>query len=156
MKTRAWYDLPVGSQVQHGACILGPDQKGPAPTGLSCWVGQDGTGLLPHRWHGWGSIAESDCMAPCAQLPLPCWPKAWEQWLPFWGSQGFWPEHALLCTVNPSARPGPAFNLEKALGYRCCSWRTTGPLSKQGGECAPSLGLFVLALPGGGLAQLGC
>lgn len=35
----------------------------------------------------------------------------------FLGQQGIWPEHALLGTVNSSARQGPAFNLEKALGY---------------------------------------
>ena len=103
-----------------------------------------------------GVGAESEYMAPSVQLPLPGCSKAWEQWLPFWGSQGTWPDYALSGTVSSSASPGPPLNLEKAPGYRCCSWRTTGPLSKQGGECAPGLGLFVLASPGGGLAQLGC
>lgn len=39
--------------------------------------------------------AELEYMPPCVQLPLPNWPKAWEQWLPFWGGQGTWPECAL-------------------------------------------------------------
>lgn len=130
--------------------------EGSAPAGLGCWAGRVGPPPSQVAWVGVGVGTESEYMAPCVQLPLPGWPKAWEQWLPFWGSWGTWPEYALSGTVSSSASPGPPLNLEKAPGYWCCSWRTTGPLSKQGGECAPGLGLFVLASPGGGLAQLGC
>lgn len=154
MKARAWCDLPLGSQSS-----MEPASLGQTEGSSSCWPRLLGW----PRWHrpspsqvAWVEAgAESECMAPCVQLPLPCWPKAWEQWQSFWGSWGIWPEHALLGTVSPSVRLGPTFNLEKAPGYRCCSWRTTGPLSKQGGECAPGLGLFVLALPGGGISSAG-
>ena len=133
--------------------ILASQPEGPGPPGLG-WAGR--VGPPPSQVAGVGVGADSEYMAPSVQLPLPGCSKAWEQWLPFWGSQGTWPDYALSGTVSSSASPGPPLNLEKAPGYWCCSWRTTGPLSKQGGECAPGLGLFVLASPGGGLAQLGC
>lgn len=154
MKARAWGHLPVGSQPSMEPASLGQTKGSRSHwPRLLDWLRWQRPSPSQVAWVE--ACADSEHTAPCVQLPLPCWPKAWEQRQSFWGSAGIWPEHALLGTVNPSVRLGPAFNLEKAPGCRCCSWRTTGPLSKQGGECAPGLGLFVLALPGGGISSAG-
>lgn len=103
MKVRAWSDLPFGSHSLHGACILGPDQSVQL-----CWPQL----LSWPRWHrpspsqvAWvEECAASECMAPCVQLPLSCWPKAWEQWLSFWGSRAS--GQSMLCWALSTLQQG--------------------------------------------------
>lgn len=93
---------------------------------------------------GVGVGTELEYMAPCVQLPLPGWPEAWEQWLPFWGSQGAWPEYAcqawsalqqasalLLTQRRPrvigvvlGGPPGPSANRQASVhpAWACLCW----------------------------------